>query len=259
MNIRTTCLAAVVIVALAASPAFAQAVVTVDRNVGAAATHAFKFAHVPSPSGDDAGTKAKLKIVDGDRDMNGYTVEALNDGLLPRDEDEPGANFFFDAGTGGGRLSIDLGSAAAIAQVNTYSWHPNTRGPQIYTLYAADGKAANFNPAPKNGVDPTTCGWTKITSVDTTPKNPSADMGGQYGVSITDSKGSIGTFRFLLFEVAVTETFDDYGNTFYSEIDVVTKTTSSGHLAIGSSGHLRASARSTKHSARSTGTKARST
>jgi hypothetical protein len=49
------------------------------------------------------------------------------------------------------------------------------------------------------------------------------DTGGQYGVSITDPSGSLGTFRHLLFECAVTETFDDYGNTFYSEIDVIAR------------------------------------
>jgi hypothetical protein len=222
------CLATVALL-LGASSASAQAVVTVDRNTGTAATHAFKFAHVPSPSADDAATKAKLTLVDGEPDSNGYTLAALTDGLLPRDEDEPGANFFFDAGTGGGRFSMDLGSAVAIAQVNTYSWHPNTRGPQIYTLYAADGTASNFNPAPRNGVDPTTCGWKKMAVVDTAPKGQTDDMGGQYGVSITDPSGSLGRFRYLLFECSVTETFDDYGNTFYSEIDVIAKNTGGGN------------------------------
>ena len=25
--------------------------------------------------------------------------------------------------------------------MNSYSWHPGTRGPQVYTLYGADGQA----------------------------------------------------------------------------------------------------------------------
>jgi hypothetical protein len=209
---------AVITVPLAAR---AQVVVTVDRNTGAAATHAFKFKRVPSPVTDDAAAKAKLVLVDGEADPNGVSLSALTDGLLPRDEDEPGANFFFNAGTSGGRFMFDLGEAIDIAQVNTYSWHPNTRGPQIYTLYASDGSDPRFNSAPKGAVDPTTCGWKRIAEVNTTP--PGDDVGGQYGVSITDRNGTIGKFRYLLFECAVTETFDDYGNTFYSEIDVVAR------------------------------------
>jgi hypothetical protein len=215
------CLVFGIVLACVPSTALAQVTVTVDRNTGAAATHAFKFARVPSPVTDDAAAKAKLLLVAGEADDNGAPLGALTDGLLPRDEDEPGANFFFNAGTSGGRFALDLGSAIDVAQVNTYSWHPNTRGPQIYTLYASDGTDPKFNPAPKSGVDPTTCGWKRLAAVDTMPKGD--DTGGQYGVSITDPSGSLGTFRHLLFECAVTETFDDYGNTFYSEIDVIAR------------------------------------
>ena len=195
--------------------------VVVDRNVGTAATHAFAFARVPPPVAGDAAAKARLTIVDGEADSNGGSLDGLVDGLLPRDEDEPGANFFFDAGTAGGRFRMDLGAVIDIAQINTYSWHPNTRGPQIYTLYASDGAASTFNAAPKSGVDPATVGWTRVAAVDTAPKT--GDGGGQYGVSIRDPGGSLGKFRYLLFECAVTETFDDYGNTFYSEIDVIAR------------------------------------
>ena len=47
--------------------------------------------------------------------------------------------------------------------------------------------------------------------------------GGQYGVSIDDQSGSLGKYRYLLFDCWVTEAADDWGNTFYSEIDVVAK------------------------------------
>jgi hypothetical protein len=210
-----------VMLLLATSGASAQAVVTVDRNTGAAATHAFKFTRVPSPVTDDAGAKAKLVLVDGDMDPNAGSLSAINDGLLPRDEDEPGANFFFDAGTGGGRFVMQFAAAIDIARVHSYSWHPNTRGSQVYTLYASDGAEPKFNAAPKHGVDPQTVGWKRIAAVDTRP--PGEDTGGQYGVSITDPSGSIGKFQYLLFDCAATELADDYGNTFYSEIDVIQK------------------------------------
>ena len=47
---------------------------------------------------------------------------------------------------------------------------------------------------------------------------------GQLDVSIGAATGAIGRFRYLLFVCSVTETDDDYGNTFYSEIDVIAKT-----------------------------------
>lgn len=212
---------AIVVAVLRPSAASDPAVVMVDHNTGKDATHAFKFARVPSPVADDAAAKAKIVLVDGDADPNSGSVGAINDGLWPRDEDEPGANFFFDAGTGGGRFVIDLTKRLDIAQINSYSWHPDTRGPQIYTLYASDGADPKFNASPKSGVDPTTVGWTRIAAVNTAPKD--ADTGGQYGVSITDRSGTLGAFRYLLFDCVVTETLDDYGNTFYSEIDVVAK------------------------------------
>ena len=201
--------------------AHAQVKITIDHNTNDTASSAFKFKNVPSPVRDDLGAASKLTLVDGDIDPNGATLSVLVDGVLPTDEDEPGANFFFNAGTAGGRFAMDLGSAAEIAQVNTYSWHPNTRGPQLYKLYASAGADPKFNAAPKRGIDPATCGWKLIATVSTIPQQ--GEEGGQYGVSIVDASGSLGKFRYLLFDCYVTETADDWGNTFYSEIDVVAK------------------------------------
>ena len=104
-----------------------------------------------------------------------------------------------------------------IGQVNTYSWHPNSRGPQLYKLYAADGSDPKFNPDPKRGIDPATCGWKLIALVSTL--SDSGDGGGQYASSVSD----IGKYRYLLFDCYVTELYDNWGNTFYSEIDVMRK------------------------------------
>jgi len=199
----------------------AQVKVTADYNPNATATSAFKFKNVPLPAKDDAAAKAKLLLLDGEIDPNGADLSALTDGVLPTNEDEPAKNLFFNAGTGGGRFRMDLGSAIEIAQVNTYSWHPNTRGPQVYQLWASDGTDPKFNAEPKGNIDPATCGWKLITIVDTRAKQ--GDDGGQHGVSIADAKGSLGKYRYLLFDCYVTETADEYGNTFYSEVDVVTK------------------------------------
>jgi len=206
---------------LSMGPAHAQVKVTIDHNNGSAATSAFKFKNVPSPAKDDAGAKAKLTLLDGEIDPNGADLGALTDGLLPTEEDQPAANFFFNAGTGGGRFRMDLGSVIEIAQINTYSWHPNTRGPQVYKVYASDGADPKFNAEPRGTIDPAGCGWRLIATVDTRPQQ--GDGGGQYGVSINGAGGSLGKYRYLLFDCFVTEVADDWGNTFYSEIDVWAK------------------------------------
>jgi hypothetical protein len=204
---------------LAATGTNAETKVTVDYNGNDGATPAFTFKSVPYPSANDAATAAKFTVVDGDMDSNCGGLGKLNDGRLPTDADQPDENFFFAAGSGGGRLLADLGSVISVRQVNTYSWHPGTRGPQIYKLYAADGMATNFIAAPKSAVAPDQCGWTLVASVDTRPK--SGDGGGQYGVSIADTAGNLGRYRYLLFDVSATERDDDFGNTFFSEIDVI--------------------------------------
>jgi hypothetical protein len=212
---------AMVLLAAFAPAALAQVRITIDHNPAAAATSEFKFPRVPSPSRDDAGSQAKLTLVDGQLDASGANLSALVDGMLPTSDDEPGANVFFNARSFGGRFRMDLGSAIEIAQVNSYSWHPSARGPQLYKLYVSDGNEAGLDLAPKRGVDPATRGWKFIAMVSTIPDR--GEGGGQYGVSITDERGSLGKYRYLLFDCWVTEAADDWGNTFYSEIDVVVK------------------------------------
>ena len=112
---------------------------------------------------------------------------------------------------------MEFSTTIDIAQVNTYSWHPNSRGPQLYKLYAADGSDPKFNPDPKRGTDPANFGWKLIALVSTLPD--SGDGGGQYASSISD----VGKHRYLLFDCYVTELYDNWGNTFYSEIDVIRK------------------------------------
>lgn len=201
----------------------AEIKIVVNHNSDESATSAFKFKDLPSPSKNDAGKSAKFSILEGERDENGGELEKLNDGKTPTEEDGPADNFFFNAGTPGGRLLVDLGGVLELRQINTYSWHPNTRGPQVYKLYAAEGSASDFNSKPK-GIDPEKGGWKLIAKVDTRPREGTG--GGQYAVSISDSDGAIGKYRYLLFDVSRTEEDDAFGNTFYSEIDVVTDSNS---------------------------------
>jgi hypothetical protein len=190
-----------------------------ERNGNAAATADFRFRTVPSPSKSDAATNARFSIVAGEVDPNGGDVETLQDGRLPDNSDHPGASFFFDAGTTGGRLLVDMGSLIDVQQVNTYSWHTNKRGPQVYQLYASDGALPGFVAQPGRGVVLPQAGYSLISSVDTRPAE--GPPGGQYGVSIADRSGrSLGRYRYLLFEISRTDDRDRFGNTFFSEIDV---------------------------------------
>jgi 3-keto-disaccharide hydrolase/Peptidase of plants and bacteria len=195
------------------------------HNSNEKAAPAFKFDGVPSPSKTDAATGAAFSIVDGERDENGGELDVLHNGRLPNEEDQPAENFFFNAGTGGGRLLIDLGKVIEVKQLNSYSWHPNTRAPQVYRLYAGDGAAEGFKAKPGHGTEPAGAGWTLVAKVDTRPKE--GEPGGQYAVSISDSEGALGKFRYLLFDISATEKEDAFGNTFFSEIDVISDSAAS--------------------------------
>ena len=194
-----------------------DAKVTFDRNGNDVANRDFKFKSIASPAKDDAASNAKLTLIDGELDGGSAELSALIDGRLPHDEDEPGANVYFRAGSSGGRFRVDFGGVIEIARVNTYSWHPSSRGPQLYKLYAANGNEPRFNLDPKRGVDPASCGWKLIALVSTLSDR--GEEGGQYAASVT----GIGKYRYLLFDCYVTELHDNWGNTFYSEIDVHTR------------------------------------
>lgn len=193
--------------------------VLIERIDTDAATPSFAFKDVPAPRRSDAAEKAVFSLVEGQRDIHGGELAKLNDGRLPVEEDQPTENFFFRAGTSGGRIVADLGSVTTISQINTYSWHPRGRAPQVYRLFASDGRASGFKPDPKWGIDPVTCGWTLVAYVDT--RSGDGQGGGQHGVSIRESAGFLGRHRYLLFDIARTSADDPFGQTFLSEIDVI--------------------------------------
>jgi hypothetical protein len=197
----------------------AGAVVTAEHNALPKATALFRFAKIPRISGDDAGRGAQFVVVDGRVCSDSAQIRILNDGAGPAHANEPQAAFFFEHDTLEGRFRADLSATTAVRRVNTYSWHVNTRGPQVYRLYGSDGAGDGFDPAPRIGVDPARCGWKLIASVDTRPAD--GMMGGQDAVSIAGPGGKpLGNFRHLLFVTFVTETHDGWGHTFLNEVDV---------------------------------------
>lgn len=202
-----------------AAPARGEIKVVVGVNRGDQATSEFKFADVSSPSKSDAGNGAKFTLLDGRRDGNGGELGRLNDGRVPREDDQPRSNFFFAAGSNGGRLLVDLGKPTDVKQINTYSWHADTRGPQVYSLYVGDAAAKEIDLKPKADADLTKVGWKLLAEVDTRVKDQ--EPGGQYAASVRDSDGkSLGEVRYLLFVIKRTEKHERFDNTFYSEIDI---------------------------------------
>ena len=199
---------------------FSHAEVKVTFERAKQASGIFKFEKVPSPRRGDAGAKATITLIDGERDRSGGGLETLRDGRLPRSADEPASNFFFRPGTDGGRILVDLGSAIEMKEVNTYSWHGGSRGPQVYKLYGSEGQADGTATQPKRPTDPATAGWKLLAAVDTR-EGEGGGKDGQFGVNITDSAGSLGKLRYLLFDVFRTEEADGFGNTFLSELDVI--------------------------------------
>lgn len=211
--------AVISVLLLTVNGSFAGIQTKVGHNGGEPDFERFAFTNVPPPSENDAATDARFTILSGETDANSGGLEKLHDGELPAEADDPADNFFFAAGSDGGRIEVDLGRPLEIKQVNTYSWHPSARGPQVYKLYAGPETTPGFNATPGDGADLEKCGWKLIDSVDT--RSREADQGGQYGVSISNPGGIIGKYRYLLFAMSPTETDDPFGNTFYSEIDVV--------------------------------------
>jgi hypothetical protein len=179
----------------------------------------FAFRSIPLPAKNDAAAQADFKAIAGRLDSNGGGLDKLHDGRMPSDEDDPSANCFFRAGSDGGRILIDLHEVIDISQINTYSWHPNDRGPQVFQLYASQGTEPGFDAQPARGTHPTNWGWTWLADVDT--RKHTSEPGGQYGVSVFDPGGSMGRYRHVLLDISRTETNDAFGHTFYSEIDVI--------------------------------------
>jgi hypothetical protein len=195
------------------------AVVEMEHLSNSDAAPGFAFKRIPPVLTNDAAAAAQFVLIDGKKDPNSGELATLNDGQMPRAEDDPSRNFFFNSGTPGGRVRIDLGRVKNVDRITTYSWHPDTRAAQVYTLYAARVEA-DLTPFPRLGVDPVACGWTLVAHVDTRPRT--GEVGGQYGVSIVAGNSrALAGVRYLLLDIVATEHDDDYGNTFFSEIDVV--------------------------------------
>lgn len=177
----------------------------------------FKLDPTPAPAVNDAGAAAEFSVVSGRVDPNSGSLDVLKDGRIPGGNDEPRSNFFFANGGEVKRLRIDLGKPVPLRGVATYSWHSGSRSGQRYRFFAADGMAESFENSPAAEVDPLAVGWVFVAAVDSSDRPP-----GQHAAAVHGADGAaLGTFRHLLLEVSANEDPRGFGNTFFSEIDVI--------------------------------------
>jgi hypothetical protein len=188
----------------------------VCRTASSVIANHFSFSALPPPSNNDLSYR--ITVVDGQLDSNAAKPECLLDGEIPNGPDDPRRALFFAPSTDGGRLLVTLEQAQEIKQINTYSWHQSTRAPQVYTVYAYVGTGT---PQPADLVRTKKIeqqGWKKVIDVDTRTTQGSF---GQHIASIVDKTGSLGTYRYLLFDLHRTTECSPFGNTFFCEVDIV--------------------------------------
>ena len=206
---------------------------------------AFAFPTIESPSADDCADashgRAQVRHVRGRlyenprKGIASAAPQVLLDGRGQSGPDNPAESLYFlDGDTGA--IVVDLGSTVAVKKINVFSWHlcrnpgfpadlrvaHRERAAQNYVIYGSSATEA-----PAVGDDPAAAGWTLIARVDsdqyfglTGGKRPA-----QQASSIASARGSLGSFRHLLFVVQPTTGINhdgrelDFG-TFFGEIDV---------------------------------------
>lgn len=125
-----------------------------------------------------------------DAGAKGQLLPRLTDADLPGNEDDIKHNVWFDGGAA--RFVLDLKKPIEVARVNTYSWHKANRAPQQFTLWGADGETM-----PDAAAANLAKGWKRLAQVDTS----SLGEGGRHGSSVQGTNGSLGTFRWLLWQL----------------------------------------------------------
>jgi hypothetical protein len=202
------------ILVLIHSPVLAKVEIDVEN---AATGMTYKFSNIPFPVRHDLAETGKFEILRGSEDPGDGGLAVLNDGRIPAMEYAPDWNFFFQDGSSGGRLLLDLQKEAMVKRVDTYSQNVAQRGGQVYVVYVSDGSSPDFVERPGVGVEPEEAGWTRLAAVNAA----GATDEGLCGVSVSDSAGLLGKFRYLLFDISSSQPDNNFGNTFFSEMDVI--------------------------------------
>ncbi|MGE3803173.1 MAG: hypothetical protein AB7K24_00715 [Gemmataceae bacterium] len=195
----------------------------------------FRFPSIESPSNRDYAdarqAHASIRVVQGVLKSskvggNSGPPEKLIDGHGQSGPDVPEESVFFQNEITG-RLLMDLGRTVAVSKINTYSWHQNgaipgnrLRALQNYTLYGFAGAEP-----PATDGDLEKAGWQPIARVNTDEffrVVQRLDRPAQQGCSITSATGTLGRYRYLLWDVLPSRypDFKQLNNSFYGEFDV---------------------------------------
>lgn len=198
--------------------------VVVRYEKGEITENTWVFDTVRSPSANDRAQSGHIVLLSNSLQPYSYYIEGLIDGYVPDRLDVVDQSVFLNDLTGrNARILLDLHEPVEITEINTYSGHDYTvdggaRGPQVYTLYGIKADPPHFLPERDDS-------WTKIARVDTRPNLTGDDWLGVYGVSITSQSQSLGTYRYLLWQVEPTNSPQNrpgLTHTFYAEFDVHT-------------------------------------
>ncbi len=196
-------------------------------------TPGFHFPTIPAPTSTDLAdhSRGTARIHSfGVLEAQSGVAEVLLNGKGQTDSDNPNESFYFEQNTTGS-IVLDLGRRTAITMINTYSWHQSDRvwyetdkcferAPQKYVLYGFEGDEMPAVTAPF-----TEFGWVRIAQVNTDDffhTQSDALRPPQQASSIRAGQGSLGTYRFLLWDVRPSIGFENKAehNTFYGEFDV---------------------------------------
>ena len=153
---------------------------------------------VPNTTTDDVALGKTVTLCDGTLNVNGgsQAVSALTDGLWQTSNDNPGRSVFGSDFTNY-RVSIDLAKSYSVSEIDAWSWHSGVRAPQEYYVWgaaspSATGTSLKFNTYAFGG-GLASAGYTMLGHVAT---------GTASGKWTTQLSGSIGTYRYLVFDIA---------------------------------------------------------
>ena len=147
------------------------------------------------PTADNLATKGTVTWLDGfsvpykDAGADGNKLPRLNDGKLAANDDDTKACTWFEQHEA--RWVLDLGKAVDLGRVDTFAWHKANRAPMEFTLWAASGDkmpdATVLNPS---------AGWVKLADASSVKLGE----GGKHGVAVVNATGTLGTYRWLMWQ-----------------------------------------------------------
>lgn len=147
------------------------------------------------PTADNLATKGTVTWIDAfsvpykDAGADGNKLPRLNDGKLAANDDDIKACTWFEQHEA--RWVLDLGKAVDLGRVDTWAWHKANRALMDIVIWGSD--SATMPDA--TGVDPAVA-WVKLGAANTTKLGE----GGKHGVSVLNATGSLGSYRWLMWQ-----------------------------------------------------------